>query len=155
MCRGVDRPHGREQGPVGVALPQERQHVLLEDGLASLDAEVHGPVRPVRVQLDMPMAAVRRQVEEDDEGIADRGAADGPLPDERGRIGLRLLDGVALGLDLQVDDDTRAGALLDGFDGRLERGDRVVLKDRGMVIHRDPVDGIRVGWAGRCDVGRS
>ena len=92
----VDLRHRREQRAVEVAVPQERQHVVLEDRLALAVAQERRPITGPGVQLDLAVAGVAAiEVVEDDQPVVEPLAPDAPLVHERPGVGLGLFRGDA------------------------------------------------------------
>ena len=119
--RGIHPRHRDERRPVQVALLQERQHVVLVDGLA-LAVREEGRHGSPGLHTAAPGRAPRvvEQIEEDHQAVVEALASDAPLVHERDRVLLGLA-GVDARLDLRVDDDLGARALLDGVGRGLIR----------------------------------
>ena len=111
---GVDLRQPGEQRAVEVTVPQERQHVVLEDPLALAVAQERRLIPGPGEQLDLAVAGVAAmEVVEDDQPVVEPLAADAPLVHERPCVGLGLFRGDTRIGEPGVDRQLRAGPLLD------------------------------------------
>ncbi len=140
---GIDPRQRRREGAVQIPRPEQRQHLVLEDGLPLLVRQERRPIPGSGVQLDLPVDERWIEIEQDDQAVVEALATHAPLVHERPGVPLRLLLRHAGVDDLAVDDDLRAGAVLDGVDRGLRRADRLRAEHPGVVVDRLILD--RVG----------
>ena len=132
---GIDPRERDVERPVVVGVAEERQHVVVEDGLAFGVGQERRLEAGRGVELDLAVFERRVDLEEDREAVVEPASTDAPLVDERPGVCLGLLGRDAVVDELRVDHDLGRRPCLDRIDGRLGVLDRGRREDAGRVVH--------------------